>query len=122
MTGDQSFSKSDRVVLRKDFALIFNRGRVANDDTLVITAIRTNIGHPRLGLAVSKLVGNAPTRNYWKRLIREAFRQQKIHMPWSIDFVVRPKRGSQPDLEKITASLKRLTNKLQKQLPPSVTE
>jgi ribonuclease P protein component len=122
VTKSSTFPKTYRIVLQRDFDRVFKQGRVANDDTLVINAIRNTVGHPRLGLSISKLVGNAPTRNRWKRLIREAFRHHKATWNASIDLVVRPKRGSQPDLAKIVASLKRLSKKLDKQLPADASE
>lgn len=43
---------------------------------------------PRLGLAVSRRVGNAVTRGRIKRRIREAFRQSQRELP-AMDLVVR---------------------------------
>ena len=45
-------------------------------------------GPARLGLVVSKRVGNAVIRNRTKRVIREAFRQSTELWPQDIDYVV----------------------------------
>jgi len=42
----------------------------------------------RLGLSVSRRVGNAVTRNHWKRRLREAFRHTRGHLLPGLDLVV----------------------------------
>ena len=42
----------------------------------------------RLGLSVSRRVGNAVVRNAWKRRLREAFRLVQSRLPGGHDFVV----------------------------------
>lgn len=64
----------------------------------------------RLGLSVSKRVGNAPTRNRWKRLIREVFRKHRSEMP-PIDVVVRPKKGAVADYASVSISLPALVSR-----------
>ncbi len=47
-----------------------------------------DLPHSRLGLAVSKRVGNAPVRNAVKRRLREAFRTLQHDLPGGYDIVV----------------------------------
>lgn len=57
-------------------------------------------GENRLGITVSKRVGNAVTRNRIKRCVREAFRNHPEWFNESTDLVVivkSPKRGQRPD-------------------------
>ena len=61
--------------------------------TLIFHALKTDLGGPRLGLAVSKKVGKAVTRNKVKRRIREVFRTIKYDFPASFDLVVYPRKG-----------------------------
>lgn len=51
------------------------------------------MGGPRLGITVSRKVGNAVVRNRAKRLIREAFRATRSLWPADVDLVVIVKRG-----------------------------
>ena len=57
---------------------------------------RTSYTGPRLGITVTKRVGNAPIRNRWKRLIRESFRTGPAHWEHAngLDFVVIIRPGS----------------------------
>ena len=50
----------------------------------------------RLGITVTKKVGNAVVRNRLKRLIREFFRRNKVLFPAGYDVVVMAKKNIPP--------------------------
>ena len=52
------------------------------------------LGITRLGITVSKKIGNAVKRNRVKRLIREFFRLYKAFFPNSYDVVLAAKKGA----------------------------
>jgi len=81
--------------LRKpsEFRNVFNNGRKIITPTLILHALAPNQEASRLGMAVSRKVGKAVTRNRVRRRIREAFRLQHDHLPGSFDLVVYPRRG-----------------------------
>ncbi len=114
--SDERFPKSVRLVSQLDFDRVFHEGIVASDSVLVIHAVRGKQTWTRIGLSVSKRVGNSPIRNRWKRLIREAFRRQKMELPLAIDMVVRPKRGAVPDYKLVFTSLLKLAVQLDRKL------
>ncbi|MBU6175486.1 MAG: ribonuclease P protein component [Planctomycetes bacterium] len=110
---DQSFPPIYRLKSPNEFDLVFKTGTFASDDTLVIHASPTTKGYARLGLSVSRRTGNAPCRNRWKRLIREAFRKQRLQLP-SFDLVIRPRKEALADHEKIEKSLLSLVKRIAK--------
>jgi len=113
---DQRFPKSVRLVSQLDFDRVFREGIVASDSVLVVHATRGTQPWTRIGLSISKKVGNSPVRNRWKRLIREAFRRQKLDLPLNMDMVVRPKRGAVADYKLVTQSLLKLAMQLDRKL------
>jgi ribonuclease P protein component len=115
LSGER-FPKLLRLSGRDEFAKVFDEGHVEADRILVVHAIRTDRKYSRIGLSVSKKVGTSPTRNYWKRCIREAFRLQRVVLPVGLDIVVRPRRDARPDSRAITESLYRLLKKVDRQL------
>jgi len=56
---------------------------------LIVFARPNDLGHPRLGLAVGRRVGNAVVRNRIKRRLREAFRLSADDLPAGYDLVIR---------------------------------
>jgi ribonuclease P protein component len=113
---DQRFPKSVRIRRQAEFDMVYRGNVFAADDVLVIRALRNDLGLTRIGLSVSRKVGNAAVRNRWKRLIREAFRRQRLDLPVGMDLVVRPKKGASCDYESVYRSLGRLAVRLEKNL------
>ncbi len=109
-----AFPKSCRVRKQADFDRVNRQKAFAADDILVLRGSPNGREHARLGLSVSRKVGNAVVRNRWKRLIREAFRLSRENIPQGMDFVVRPRRGAVAELAAIQASLPRLCWRLAK--------
>lgn len=74
-----------------EFERVYKQGRAYRGKVISVHAFSNGYGGPRLGLSVSKKVGNAVTRNGVKRRLREIFRS---HMAGStevhsgMDFVI----------------------------------
>ncbi|MDP6123557.1 MAG: ribonuclease P protein component [Arenicellales bacterium] len=89
-----AFSRTSRILHAEQFSDVFAARCGQGDATLSIQVKPNNIGHPRLGISVSKKVSSsAVKRNYIKRQIREWFRHQQ-HTLGGIDFIVVARRQS----------------------------
>jgi ribonuclease P protein component len=119
VSTDRGFPPQYRVRRQADFDRVFRNRVVAADNVLVIHGSANQRSYCRLGLSISRKVGNAVVRNRWKRLIREAFRRSRHALPVGYDFVIRPRRGATPDYRLIERSLPRLTRRLAKRLARS---
>ena len=113
-TPKQQFPKSVRLLASVQFRRVFNGKQSVSDKQLIVYAAKNELTASRLGLAVSKKVGNAVVRNAWKRRIREAFRLQQSELPQGFDFVVLPRRGIEPDAAAIRTSLLSLAKRIAK--------
>jgi len=120
MTTDKSasFRPEHRVRKPEDFDRVYQARVYAADDVLVLNGDANGLTHARLGLSVSKRVGNAVTRNRWKRLIREAFRLSREELPPGLDLIVRPQKGAAAELEAIQKSLVGLARRVAKRTRP----
>ena len=87
------FPKSFRLRSTAQFQKVFSARCSAADSAIILYAIPNELPHCRLGLSVSKKIGNAVVRNRWKRLLREAFRTSQSELPGGLDLVVLPQRN-----------------------------
>jgi len=99
------FRAEDRIRKQADFDRVYGARLFAADEVLVVNGSPNGLARSRLGLSVSKRVGNAVVRNRWKRLIREAFRLSRAEIPAGMDLVVRPQKGAVGELEAVRQSL-----------------
>jgi ribonuclease P protein component len=105
-----------RIHRQADFNRVHQANVFAADDTLVIKAALNGQELTRVGISLSRQVGNAVIRNRWKRLVREAFRTSWMNLPVGLDLVVRPRRGAVADLRLVQQSLAQLTLRLARRL------
>lgn len=109
------FGRQYRVRTQEDFSRVYRHNCVAADEILVIRACRAPSDSARLGLSVSRKVGNAVVRNRWKRRIREAFRLHRAQLP-ALDLVVRPRKGAVCDFHAIYDALPQLARRLERKV------
>jgi ribonuclease P protein component len=114
--GDQRFLRSHRITRGAEFQRAFQRRLTAGDARLLVFAYPNGLCHPRLGLSVSRKVGNAVVRNRWKRCIREAFRLSRPQLPVGVDLVVVPRPDAVPGMAGIQESLVRLARRAAKRI------
>ena len=91
----KGFPKSARVVRRSEYRAIQRSSLRVVTDHFIIYARKRRRKSQRVGITVSKKVGNAVVRNRVKRLVRECFRLNRQHLPSELDLVLvaRKQRG-----------------------------
>lgn len=83
-----------RIRRRADFRAVYDRGVRQGSKFFTVFLLATDAGHPaRLGLTVTRKIGNAVIRNRCKRLLREAVRKHWKLLPDGIDMVLHARRG-----------------------------
>ncbi len=82
------FSRRLRLTRPPEFVAVLDANVRVRSGPLFIGALPNDRGHPRLGLIVSRRVGNAVIRNRVKRQLREAFRLSQHDLPTGYDLVV----------------------------------
>ena len=85
--------KNFRVKREKDFKAIFKEGTSFANRKFVIYRLENKQKHFRVGLSVSKRLGNAVTRNQIKRRIRHILQNAKGEISEGVDFVVIARNG-----------------------------
>jgi ribonuclease P protein component len=113
---DQRLPRERRIGDARDFQLVYDSSCYASDQVLVMNGRWNGLPETRLGLSVSRKVGNAVVRNRWKRRIREAFRLERLQLPAGLDLVIRPRRGAELSFAAIRRSLPRLARQLASRL------
>ncbi len=114
--SDQRFPKELRIRRQADFDRVYKARIYSADDVLVVNGCPNGLGVCRLGLSVSRQVGNAVQRNAWKRRIREAFRLGRSALPEGVDLVVRPQKGAVCELASIARSLPALASRIARKM------
>ena len=89
---DYGFPKEFRLLKRRDFCSKWERVRRVSSEHFTIICKANGKGGPRIGMVVSRKVGNAVIRNRIKRLVREFFRlnRRKMHRSKDIIVIARP--------------------------------
>lgn len=81
--------KEYRVKKNEDFQEVFKKGTsLANRQFVVYSLRRPGQAHFRIGLSVSKKLGNAVKRNQIKRYIRQAFLELEENLQNEYDYVI----------------------------------
>ncbi|MDE1890261.1 MAG: ribonuclease P protein component [Planctomycetota bacterium] len=93
------FTRSERLTLNREFERVFDEGRVFKNSHVVLYVASNEYQNSRLGLVVSKKVGNAVRRNRAKRLLREAYRLNKRLLTVHVDIIAIPRSPFSSDLK-----------------------
>ena len=98
--------KSYRIKKNEDFQSVYKKGKsVANRQFVIYRYDRQEAEHFRLGISVSKKLGNAVVRNRIKRTIRESFTRHKEDIIAADFIVVARKPSADMSVEEVNKSL-----------------
>lgn len=99
--------KELRIKKNQDFQVVFQKGRsFANRQFVVYSLEKEGQSHFRIGLSVSKKLGNAVTRNQIKRYVRQAVFELKEQLTPGNDYVIIARKpASEMDFFEIKSSL-----------------
>ncbi len=99
---------------RGDFLRATRIGRRAEADHFRLFVLeRGDAGAARLGITVTRKVGNAVRRNRIKRLVREWFRHRRHELgPWDLIVIAKRELPEKPGLEELRRDLDRALERL----------
>ena len=117
------FQKKQRLLRTTDFRRVYAQRQSVAIGPLVMYGAQqvTKLSHARIGISVSRRVGNAVVRNQWKRRLREAFRKVKTQFSTDLDVVVVVRTTGKPAVgEKAAQDTEQLLLGLINRLRPKI--
>ena len=89
-----TYTKADRIRKSEDYRILSKRGKRHYSDIFIFVSRKNQFLRSRLGVTVSKKVGNAVTRNRIKRIIRDYFRLNRCLLPDRLDINIIAKQAA----------------------------
>lgn len=105
------FNDSSMIISLKkqQFAPVYQKGKSVADPSIVVYVLENGLAVNRLGITVSKKIGNSVVRSRVKRIIREGYRHQAEAFQKGFDIVVIARRAAitkkSTDMEKALLKL-----------------
>jgi len=84
-TDGYTFKKRDRLKKRSEYLFVSKAGKKVTNRYFIALFVNGRFSWPRIGITVTRRVGNAVTRNRVKRMCREFFRLNREHLDRSVD-------------------------------------
>lgn len=81
-------NKDQRIKKNKEFRQIFKKGKSFANRQFIVYVLKSEQPEFRIGLSVSKKVGNAVVRNRVKRYIRQTFLELKDELLPNTDYII----------------------------------
>ncbi|ANU14640.1 Ribonuclease P protein component [Planococcus halocryophilus Or1] len=81
-------NKDQRIKKNKEFQHIFKKGKSFANRQFIVYVLKSEQPEFRVGLSVSKKVGNAVARNRIKRYIRQTFLELKDDLLPNADYII----------------------------------
>jgi ribonuclease P protein component len=115
ITALRSFElrKTQKILKRPEFIRLSQSGKKLQDSCFIVIYTKENLGSPRVGITVSKRVGNSVVRNRVKRLVREWFRLHRANWNgcWNLN-VIAKKKAAELSLQGVVLSLEKIIDQV----------
>ncbi|MCF0136672.1 MAG: ribonuclease P protein component [Lachnospiraceae bacterium] len=103
---------------KQQFSAVYTNGRSRADHLIVMYVLENDRPYNRLGITVSKKVGNSVVRHRVKRIIKEAYRLHEDEFSSGWDIVIIARRDTidkkSTDMEKSLRKLGRICKIIEK--------
>lgn len=100
-----NMKKFNSIKKNSDFQKVYRTGRSFANKLLVMYVIKTEREDTRIGISVSKKVGNSVVRHHITRLVRESYRLLKDRVKTGLDIVVVARAAAkESDFKKIESA------------------
>jgi len=107
------FKKKDKILKRREFLQLKRCGKRIQDSNFIIIYSDGKYEKNRIGITVSKKLGNAVKRNKIKRLIRENFRMNRDKIAEFMDInVIAKKKAGEISADMVFKSLDGIFNQI----------
>lgn len=108
------YTKADRLRKRHEFLALLHRGKSVSDRYFILSWMPNGLDRCRLGITITRKVGNAVTRNRLKRMVREFFRCNRSRIKTNLDInVIAKKPAAAITSVKAQASLHALVDRIE---------
>ena len=106
----EKLSAEEKIRRRAEYQRCYRKGRRRHGTYSTVHFVPNSLGHPRLGITVTRKVGPAVVRNRLKRRVREIYRrwERRRELP-ALDIIAHLKPAARE------ASFESLASELQKQ-------